>query len=555
MAVALEALKVCESLEGILKGTFGPNGLDVMLNSSSGEILITNNGALILKSLSLENHIGRTIVDNVVSFCGITGDGSTSFILLLTALLREVISHTGIGGSSNAVEISFSQRQSLIALSRAFFKLESTLLQEVILPVLNRISITTDLEVDDPTIIQQKLNRIIVSTLNGKFPINTVILFAQLLCDLITKTLNSSAMDFLKESVLQMIDEFPQICVEVPGMPISSSQIKPGILIPRQFASELEGIPITLLNFKFVVTNCSLDLSEPAMPSVIQIKDQSSLDASFQWKRTQVQQLITMFHLHNIRLILSSENVSDLVLHFCRQYCIAVVSMIPTECTEYICKCTGVLPFNNLYGNSLSEVFVGTGISCDVQRVGQHKFVHLQVDPSNLKFIPHYLLLCSSVQGLCKQYSIALHSALKCVKMSFSENGKSLLFLPGCGSAEFALSFTLQSFAQSVADSSLSLASEILSNALQTIPCILHQNSFIMSHQKDNFVHCLTEVERSWKNDNILVGINSKTGKPEDPVKLEIYEPFSVKYLLLQSILQCLSQLMRTEKFISVIKQ
>ena len=550
MAVAFEALKVCETLEGILKGTFGPNGLDVLLNSSSGDILITNNGALILRSLNLENRIGQTIVDKVASFCGITGDGSTSFILLLTSLLREVINHTRIKANINGVEISSSQGQSLFALSRAFFKLETTLL-EVVIPVLNNIAITTPVGVENLSLIKHKINRLITTTLNEKFPINIVTLFTQLLCDLVTKTWNSSAIS-LKESVLLMVDEFSQICIEVPGIPISSSQIKPGILIPRQFATDLEEISSTPLNFKFVVINCSVDFSGPQTSSSIQIKDQISLDTSLQWKRNQVQKVITMFQQHNIRLILASENVSDLVLHFCRQYDIAVVSMIPQECTEYICKCTGVLPIDNLDSENLSELFKGTGISCGIQRVGQCKAVCLQVDPSNVKFIPHYLLLCSPVQGLCKQYCIALHNALKCVKMSFNADGRNLLFLPGGGAAEFAVSFSLKAFAQTVSDSNLSLAVKILSNALQTIPWTLHQNSFSMSHEKGSFVHCLTEVERSLKNNSVMLGIDYKTGKPMDSAKLEIYEPLSGKYVLLQSLLQCLSQLLRTEKFIGV---
>lgn len=554
MAVAKEALKICESLEGILKKTFGPNGLDVMLNSSSGNILITNNGALILKSLSLDNHIGRTVVDGVVSLSSITGDGSTSFILLLTALLRETMQCTGISGRSSKAVMSSNQRQSLLALSRAFIQFESTtLIDEVVVPCLRTITITTDLQDEDLSTIKQKINRLIYSTMNGKFPVNTVFPFAEILSDLIIKTWKSPVLS-LRESVLHVIDEFPQICIEVPSLPISFSQVKQGILIPRQFAFDVEEIFTTLQNFKFIVLNRSLDISEPQVPSSIRINDQSSFDMSFQWKRNQVQRLITMFQQHGIRLILSSENVSDLVLHFCRQTGIAVVSMIPVEYTEYICKCTGVLPVHNIDSNDLDEVFLGTSLSCGTQRVGHQKFVCMHVDPRNLQFSPHYLILCSPAQGLCKQYYIALHNALKCVKMSFSEDGNCLTFLPGCGAAEFAMSFSLKLHSLNVVDLNMSQALEILSKALQTIPHTLHQNSFSISHQKENFMHRLHEVEKSWKSNGIVLGVNSKTGKAVDAGKLEVYEPFSGKYLLIQSVLQCLSQLLRTEKFLGVKK-
>lgn len=554
MAVVLEALKICETLEGILKATFGPNGLDVMLNSSSGNILITNSGALILRSLNLENLIGRTFVDKIISYCCISGDGGTSFLLLLTTVLREVVALTGIRAKGNGMEIPSHQRQSLVALSRAFNKLESSLLKDVLVPVLEKIAVKTDLEVKYISLIKQRIMRLFVTTLNGKFPISTVSHFAEFLSELMTKTWNSSVMS-LKDSLLHLIDEFPQICIEVPGVPVLSSQVKPGILIPRGFATEQEGVPTNLQDFMFVVMNCSLDSPEPESSSSIRIRDNASFDASIQWKRNQVQKVITMFEDQNVRLILSSQSVSDLALHFCRQHEIAVVSMMPQECADYICKCAGVLAISSLDGDNMSELFLVKGISCGLHTVGHHKFVHLQFDSLNCKFIPHSILLCSPAQGLCKQYYLALHHALKCVKMSFNEDGKKLLFLPGAGASELAMSFSLKAFSQSVTDSHLYLVLEILSKALQTIPRMLHQNSFSLSCQKGNFMFCLNEIERSWKQDRMLFGINAKTGKPVDPFNIEIYEPFQGKFLFLQSVLQCISQLLRTEKFIGVQKQ
>lgn len=553
MAVALEALKICETLEGILKATFGPNGLDVMLNSSSGNILITNNGAVILKSLNLDSLVGRTIIEKIISYCCVSGNGGTSLLFLLTAVLREATVLTGIRAKDNGMDISSHQRQSLVALSRTFHEFESSSLEVVLVPVLDKIAVKTDLELNYFSVIKQRIARLFVTTLNGKFPIGTVLHFSELLSELMTRTWNSSVM-LLKDSVLHLIDEFPQICIEVTGLPVLSSQVKSGILIPRGFATE-QGVPTNLQDFMFVVMNCSLDTSEPETSSSIRIRNNVGFDASIQWKRKQVQKQITMFADKNVRLILSSQSVSDLVLHFCRQHEIAAVSMMPQEYADYICKCAGVLAIDSLDGDNLSELFLVKGISCGLHTVGHHRFVHLQFDSINCKFIPHSILLCSPAQGLCKQYYLALHHALKCVKMSCSKDGKKLLFLPGAGACELAMNFRLKAFSNSVTDSHLLLVLKILGKALQTIPKMLHENSFSLTDQKDNFMFCLNEIERSWKQDGKLLGIDAKTGKPVDPYNAEIYEPFQAKLLLLQSLLQCLSQLLRTEKFIGVQKK
>ena len=546
MAAAREALQVCETLEAILKRTFGPNGVDVLLNSTSGEILITNNGALILRSLNLERRIGQTIVEKVVSYCSITGDGSTSFILLLTALLRSIYTHIGVRETIRVKEISPTLRESFLSLSKGFFKLESQL-EEVIGPVFDKIAINMDVKDGNISLIRPSIKRLIFTALDGTFPGSIVNQFAELLSELVTRICNSSKS--LRDSFLQMIDGFSQICLEVPGVPVSSSQITQGVVIPREFATELENIPSPA--YKFVILNCSFDYSGPVGSSTVKIWDQVSLDACLQWKRKQLQKLISSFQEIKVRLILSSENIPDLALHFCRQHNIAVVNMIPPEFTQYISKCSGIIPIENLDSDSLDDHFIGTGIFCGVQKVGQKKFVHLEVKPSSPNFIPHSLLLCSPMQGICKQCFIALHNALKCVKMCFSKDGKKLCFVPGSGAAEFALSFNLKSLAAKMEDSNMLPAINLLSGALQAIPAALHQNSFSMQNQKENFVYCLNEMERSLKNDNQLLGINSNTGKPVDPYKLAIFEPLFGKYLLLQSVLQCLSQLLRIDKFVS----
>ena len=556
MAVAFEALQVCESLDGILKSTFGPNGLDIMLKSSSGDILVTNNGSLILRSLNLGHPVGRSIVEKILSHASVTGDGASSFLLMLTTMLREVLRHIGIKRTATGGPGSSStQQKSFLFLSQAFLKLDSTLLDDVVLPVLNNVAVKKEINPNfqDFHSIRENIKSLIYTALNGKFQIGAVCHFGTLLCDMITNTWTQSVLT-LKETVLRVIDEFPQICLEVPGVPVSLSHIKRGILIPRQFATEMEGVPETCKNFSFVVASSSFDFSGPETATLFQITNVYSIDLTHKWRRSHVERIISLLYkLGNVKLILSSENLSDLVLHFCRQYNIAAVSMIPLEHVSYICRYAGILPISDtdFENETVPECFLGKGDTCRYHPVAQQNFVHLQIKPAKYHFNPHSLVLASPAQSLCKQNFIALHNALKCVKMSFSQDGREMLLLPGGGSAEFAVSFSLKAYAQRVIDPHLSLCIDIFSAALQSIPRILHDNSFSSCGQKGNFIYCISEVERSWKDSSVLLGIDCKTGKPLK-IKQGIYEPLLGKYMLLHSILQCLSQLLKTEKLLGV---
>ncbi|CAG8565406.1 17779_t:CDS:2, partial [Racocetra fulgida] len=67
----------------LVKSTLGPKGMDKILQSTSkGDIVVTNDGATILKSIALDNAAAKVLDDEV-------GDGTTTVCVLAAELLRE----------------------------------------------------------------------------------------------------------------------------------------------------------------------------------------------------------------------------------------------------------------------------------------------------------------------------------------------------------------------------------------------------------------------------------------------------------------------------------
>lgn len=151
MVVVEEVLKVCEILEKILKGIFGLNGYDVMLNLFLGEIFIINNGVLILRLLNLENFIGWIIVNKIVFFFLIFGDGVILFVLFLLLILWEVVFIIGMRDNFDFIEILLIYwGKILVVLFWVFYKFELSLFEyEVVVLVLNGIVVIIDFEVGD----------------------------------------------------------------------------------------------------------------------------------------------------------------------------------------------------------------------------------------------------------------------------------------------------------------------------------------------------------------------------------------------------------------------
>jgi len=73
-----------------VKSTLGPKGMDKILQSvSTGEMMVTNDGATILKSIALDNAAAKILVNISKVQDDEVGDGTTSVCVLAAELLRE----------------------------------------------------------------------------------------------------------------------------------------------------------------------------------------------------------------------------------------------------------------------------------------------------------------------------------------------------------------------------------------------------------------------------------------------------------------------------------
>ena len=74
----------------LVKSTLGPKGMDKILQSAStGDIMVTNDGATILKSIALDNAAAKVLVNISKVQDDEVGDGTTSVTVLAAELLRE----------------------------------------------------------------------------------------------------------------------------------------------------------------------------------------------------------------------------------------------------------------------------------------------------------------------------------------------------------------------------------------------------------------------------------------------------------------------------------
>nr|GEX04062.1 T-complex protein 1 subunit beta [Tanacetum cinerariifolium] len=80
-----------EAIEGLVKTTLGPKGMDKILQSTGRghSVTVTNDGATILKSLHIDNPAAKVLIDISKVQDDEVGDGTTSVVVLAGELLSE----------------------------------------------------------------------------------------------------------------------------------------------------------------------------------------------------------------------------------------------------------------------------------------------------------------------------------------------------------------------------------------------------------------------------------------------------------------------------------
>ncbi|KAH9606163.1 hypothetical protein KSS87_014478 [Heliosperma pusillum] len=81
-------IAAAKSVASILRSSLGPKGMDKMLQSPDGDVVITNDGATILEKMDVHNQIAKLMVELSRSQDYEIGDGTTGVVVLAGALLE-----------------------------------------------------------------------------------------------------------------------------------------------------------------------------------------------------------------------------------------------------------------------------------------------------------------------------------------------------------------------------------------------------------------------------------------------------------------------------------
>ena len=483
----------------IVRSTIGPRGMDKMLVAGMGDIVITNDGATIMKEMDVQNPAAKMIVEIAKTQDSEVGDGTTTAVVLAGELLAGAETLLDKDVHPNAIIDGYRD-----AAGKA---------QEILEKI--AIAIKPDDEV--------RLKQVAMTSLNTKGIFGSQNRFAELAVEAVMQVME-------KNNGKVKVDIDLVKVMKKHGKSLEESELVNGIIIDKevshsQMPKSVTGAKIALLNAKLEIekteTDAKININKPEeMYQFIQEEEKLLRDMADQVTKTGANVLFT------------EKSVDDEVLSILAKKGILTIKNISSSDMEKLAKATGGLVVGTT--RDLSKEALGYAKTVEEVKIGEDKLVYVR-EAKNPKAVT--IMIRGGSDHVVDEAERSLHDALSVVRNAV-EDGK---IVAGGGAPEIELSKRLREYAIKVGGRE-QLAVTAFAEALESIPVAIAQNAGI------NPIDILVDLKSKHNTaQNLWFGVNTKTGKAADMLKMDVVEPLRVKTQVIKSAVEAVTMILRVD--------
>jgi thermosome len=495
-------IMAARTISDAVKSTLGPKGMDKMLVDSMGDVVITNDGATILKEIDVEHPAAKMIVEVAKSQDEECGDGTTSAVILTGELLKyagelleQNIHPTVICGG---------------------YKLAATKAVEV----LNKLAIP--IKAGD----KKTLKDIAMTSMASKGASSEKELFADVVVDSVT-----SVAEKINDKTYVDLDNVQIQKKQGGGM--ANTEIIKGIILDKERVHD--GMPKQIKNAKIALVNSALEVKKTEVDARIQIQDPTQLQAFLDEEEGMLKKMVEKIKRSGASVLICQKGIDDIAQHFLAKDGIYSVIRAKKSDMEKLSKATGANIVANLDG--LTSKDLGNAGNVEEKKIGDDKMT-LITDCKNPKAVS--ILIRGTTEHVIDELERGLHDALSVVKVAL-EDGK---MLPGGGAAATAIAMALRDYGPSVGGRE-QMAIETFANAIEVIPKTLSENAGL------DPIDMMLEVRRAHKMGKKYAGINVPAGKVDDMLKIKVIEPLRVSLQEIEASSEAATMILRIDDVIA----
>lgn len=440
--VRRENVTAALAVANVVKSSLGPIGLDKMLVDDVGDVLVTNDGATILKSLDVEHPAARLLVDLAQLQDKEIGDGTTSVVILAAELLKRAqnLITQGIHATSIIAGYKLAMRDAIRYLKETLCSSVDSLGKDVLLNVAR-------------------------TSMSSKILNNDAELFAHMVVDAIksVRTVN----DFGDVT-------YPRKAVSIVlqhGKSMHESRLVRGFAMNLSRAAQ--GMPSSVQNAKIALVDFDLRAVKMKLGMNITITDPSKAEAIRQRELDITKERIRKMIGAGANVILTSWGIEDSMMKYMVDNKVLGVRRVKKEDLRRIAKTTGAQIVHTMSDLEGEEVFeskwLGEAEKVYEEHLGDDDFVVISGPTQSVCST----IICRGANYLMlEEMERALNDALWAVSRTCEASS----VVAGGGAVEVALSVYLDNFARTLS-SREQLAVAEFAESLLVIPKTLALNA------------------------------------------------------------------------------
>ncbi len=493
------------AVASIVKSTLGPKGMDKMLVSELGDIMITNDGASILEEMNVEHPVAKLMVEIAKSQDKEVGDGTTTAVIIAGELLKNAGDLIEKGINPNTIIKGYE-----MAANKA-----SDALNEYAEPI----------TLDD----EEKLNKVALISVGSK-NIGT---------EETRKYLSKLAIQAIKQVAEKkdgktVIDKDFIKLEKKEGGAISDTQYINGVLVDKEVAHP--GMPKAVKGAKIALLDQALEIEKTETDARIEITSPEQMQAFLQQEEKMLKDMVEKVRKSGATVLFAQKGVDDVAQHYLAKEGILTVRRVKKSDMEKLAKATGAKLVTSL--DDLTNNDLGFAGMVEERKISgeQMVFVEKCKDPKSVT-----IFLRGGTKQVVDEAERALNDELGALTSAL-ETSKCVY---GGGSAEEYAAKQLRDYASDIGGRE-QLAIQAFADALESIPKTLAESAGMDSI--DTLVQLRTRMKGK---EGKTYGVDVIRGALGDMKKLGVIEPLKVKLQAVSSATEASVQILRIDDMIS----
>ena len=484
-----------------VRTTLGPKGMDKMLVDSMGDVIITNDGAAILKEMDIEHPAAKMVVEVAKTQDEEVGDGTTSAAVVSGQLLTK---------AEDLIEQEI--HPTIIA---SGYRLAADKAVEV----LNSLAMTVEMSNRDLLI------SIAETAMTGKGAESSKRLLSEISVDAVTSVVDTNGKASVDKDNINVVKKV--------GGRVEDSELIRGMIIDKERIHP--NMPEKIKDAKILLLNSAIELKDTEVDAEISITSPDQLQSFLDQEEQMLKKIVQKVIDSGANVVFCQKGIEELAQHYLAKAGIFAVRRIKKSDMEKLARATGGKLITNM--DEITPEDLGYAELVEERKIGGDNMTFV-TGCDNPKAVT--ILLRGGTEHVVDSIDSALEDALRVVGVAIEDEK----LVAGGGSPEVEVALRLQEYAATL-EGREQLAVKAYAEALEIIPRTLAENAGL------DPIDMLMELRSQHEKGVKTAGLNVFEGKVVDMWKDFVVEPLRVKTQVINAATEAATMILRIDDVIA----